>query len=84
MLSKLNTKLMVASVVGLSVLGLAGVAGAQSTDPLTGTGGAVQTVQNQIVGYAAPIGAALVAVGLAFVAVRLIPRVIKWVGARLG
>lgn len=65
-------------VAGATAMVLAGVA---SADTLTD---AVDDVQTQVVGYAAPIAAALVAVGLAFVAVKLIPRVIKWVGSRLG
>lgn len=76
-------KLYAALAVGLSVLSIAGVASAQ-TDPLTGTGGAIDTVSDQVVGYAGPIGVALVAVGVAFIAVKLIPRVIRMVGNRLG
>ena len=84
MLENLRNKALLASVVGLSVLGMAGVAGAAPVDPLSGSGGAIETVQDKIVGYAAPIAAALVAVGLAYVAVKLIPRVIRMVSARLG
>ena len=84
MLENLRNKALMASVVGLSVLGMAGVAGAAPVDPLSGSGGAIETVQDKIVGYAAPIAAALVAVGLAYVAVKLIPRVIRMVSARLG
>ncbi len=84
MLENLRNKALMASVVGLSVLGMAGVAGATPADPLSGSGGAIETVQSKIVGYAAPIAAALVAVGLAYVAVKLIPRVIRMVSARLG
>ena len=84
MLNAIKSKLLVASVMGASVLGMAGVAGAQETDPLTGTGGAIETVQDKVTGYAVPIGAALVAVGLAYVAVKLIPRVIRMISARLG
>lgn len=85
MLENFRNKALLASVVGLSVLGMAGVAGATApADPLSGTGGAIETVQDKIVGYAVPIGAALVAVGLAYVAVKLIPRVIRMVSARLG
>lgn len=80
----MRNKLMLAAVTGMSILGMAGVAGAQTADPLTGEEGAITTVQSQIVGYAAPIGLALVAVGLAFVAVKLIPRVIRMISARLG
>jgi hypothetical protein len=60
---------------------MAVVAGVASADVLTD---AVDSVESQVIGYAAPIGAAIVAVGLAFVAVKLIPRVIKWVSNRLG
>lgn len=76
-------KVLVLQMVGLTVLSRVSFAGAQE-DPLTGTGGAIETVQDQIVGYAAPIGLALVAVGLAYVAVKLIPRVIRMIAARLG
>lgn len=83
MLSTLRNKALLAAVIGSTVLGMAGTAGAQ-TDPLTGTGGAIETVQDQVVGYAAPIGLALVAVGVAYIAVKLIPKVIRMVGNRLG
>lgn len=84
MINSVRNKLLLAAVIGSSVLGMAGVAGAQTTDPLTGTGGAIETVQDQVVGYAAPIGLALVAVGLAYIAVKLIPKVIRMVGNRIG
>ncbi len=85
MLQNARNKMLLASVIGATVLGLAGTAGASApADPLSGSGGAIETVQDQIVGYAVPIGAALVAVGLAYVAVKLIPRVIRMVSARLG
>lgn len=80
-MNTLRNKLLLAAVVGSSVLGMAGVAGAAPVDPLEG---AIDTAQDQIIGYAAPIAAALVAIGLAFVGVRLIPRVIRWVSGRLG
>jgi len=79
-MNTLRNKIMVAGVTGLSVLAMAGMAGA---DVLTDENGAIDTVQAQLVGYAAPIAAALVAVGLAFVGVRLIPRVIRWIGSRI-
>ena len=79
-MNTLRNKIMVAGVTGLSVLAMAGMAGA---DPLTDENGAIDTVQAQLVGYAAPIAAALVAVGLAFVGVKLIPRVIRWIGSRI-
>lgn len=82
-LSNARNRLMVASAVAMTILGSAGVASAQEGDP-DQLETAITTVQNQIVGYAVPIGAALVAVGLAFVAVKLIPRVIRMVSSRLG
>lgn len=69
------------SVAGATAMVLVGTAGAAETDPLED---AIADVQAQVVGYAVPIGAALVAIGLAFVAVKLIPRVIRMVSARLG
>lgn len=83
-LTSAKKRVLVAAAVMGTILGQAGLAFAQDTDPLTMEGGAIDTVQTQIVGYAAPIGAALVAVGLAFVAVKLIPRVIRMISARLG
>lgn len=80
-MNTLRNKLFLAAVVGSSILGMAGVAGATPTDPLED---AIDTAQDQIIGYAAPIAAALVAIGLAFVGVRLIPKVIRWVSGRLG
>lgn len=80
-LNSLRNKALVATVIGLTSLGMAGVASAAPADPLEE---AITDVQGQIVGYAAPIAVALVAVGLAFVAVKLIPRVIRMISARLG
>lgn len=84
MLESVRNKVMLAAVIGMTVLSSASLASAQATDPLTGEDGAISTIQTQIVGYAVPIGAALVAVGLAYVAVKLIPRVMRMISARLG
>lgn len=77
----MKNKFLAAVAVATTLVMTAAVAGAAPADPLEG---AIDTTQDQIIGYAAPIGAALVAVGLAYVAVKLIPKVIKMVGARLG
>lgn len=57
------------------------LAGVSSADVLTDT---LDTAETQLLGYAAPIAAAVAAVVLAFVAVRLIPKVITALGRKLG
>jgi hypothetical protein len=77
-MNKLSNKIL----AGFAVLGsILAYASAASADVLTDS---LTTVQTQVVGYATPIAATVVAVALAFVAVRLIPRVIRMVSARLG
>lgn len=73
-----------ASVVVAVVLSgfmYAAAAGAQTVDPLTT---AVSTAQSQLLGYATLMGAAILAVALAFVAVRLIPRAVRMIASRFG
>jgi hypothetical protein len=77
-MQKFSRKFLAALAVGGAILAYASAAGA---DVLTDS---LDTVETQVVGYATPIAATVVAVALAFVAVRLIPRVIKMVSSRLG
>lgn len=84
MVETLKSKALLASVILASSLGMAGIAGATPPDPLTGTGGAIETVQEKVVGYAAPVAAAIVVVFVAWVVVKLIPRVLRMISSRLG
>lgn len=83
MLQNARNKLMLAGVTAMTILGYAGVASAQ-TDPLLGEDGAISTVQDKLISYAGPVALALVAVGLAWVGVRLVPRILRFISSRLG
>lgn len=85
MIETARNKVLLASVILASSLGMAGIAGASTPpDPLTGTGGAIETVQDKVVGYAAPVAASIVVVFVAWVVVKLIPRVLRMISSRLG
>lgn len=60
---------------------MAGMASAAPADPLED---AIDTAESTITGYAAPIIAAIVAVLVAFLGVKLLPKAWKAVTARLG
>ena len=84
MLQNARNKLLLAGVTAMTILGYAGVASAQTTDPLLGEDGAISTVQDKLISYAGPVALALVAVGLAWVGVRLVPRILRFISSRLG
>lgn len=83
-MENLRTKLFVAAATFGAIAGFAGVAGAATPDPITGTGGAIESIQTKLIGYAGPVVVALVAIGLAWVAVKIAPRIMRIVSSRLG
>lgn len=83
-MENLRTKLFVAAVTFGTIAGFAGVAGAATPDPITGAGGAIEQIQDKLVGYVGPVVLALVAVGVAWVAVKVAPRIMRIVSSRLG
>jgi len=80
-LGKLGAAGFVATVTALSMVGVASAQ--EAPDPLTGAGGAIETVQTKLVGYAGPVVAAVVAIGLAWLVVRIAPKVIKFIGSKI-
>lgn len=82
MVDSIRKKMLMASVLTFgAIVGFAQAASAQGSDLVEEN---IATVQSKVVGYVGLIAAAIVVVALAAIAIRLIPRVIRMISARIG